>query len=242
MRGKLLAVGAAAAGLGYLRRAALRGGATDEEAREPLVGDDLVPPPAMQTTHAITIDAPPSAVWPWLMQAGFRGAGRAGWYSDSWLDWLAEATLFKLTVPKDKLPEQRAQHSAEELMRDVPPPIVGGVIPDGPPGSAWFIVKELAPEKHYVLWSDTHPKFFAPLAFRGTRLEAFGEFTWVLVLREVEGRTRLLLRTRGTIRPTIYRAVVPPVFILAEAVIPGAILRGIKRRVERERAHALQPS
>jgi hypothetical protein len=33
--------------------------------------------------RAITIDAPPAAVWPWLVQVGF---GRAGWYSDDLLD------------------------------------------------------------------------------------------------------------------------------------------------------------
>jgi hypothetical protein len=234
MNRKLIAAGALVAGYGWLRREALRGGATDEEAREPLPGDELVPPAAIQTTHAITIAAPPSAVWPWLMQAGFRGAGRAGWYSDSWLDWLAEATLFKLTVPSDKLPRQRAQKSARELMPNVPAPTIGGIVPDGPPGSAWFVVKELVEEQHYVLYSDTHAKFLAPSAFRGTPLEISGEFTWVFVLRGTQDhRTRLLLRTRMVVRPALYRALLPPLLYVGEAIIPHAILGGIKERVER---------
>jgi hypothetical protein len=41
-------------------------------------GDELVPGPSFNATRAITIDAPPDAVWPWLAQLGY---GRAGWYS-----------------------------------------------------------------------------------------------------------------------------------------------------------------
>jgi hypothetical protein len=41
-------------------------------------GDDLVPGCQYSCTRAITIDAPPDAVWPWLVQVGF---GKAGFYS-----------------------------------------------------------------------------------------------------------------------------------------------------------------
>src|SRR6056300_388147 len=58
-------------------------GATNDEAREPLAGDDLVADARLIATRAITIDAPPFAVFPWLRQMGF---GRAGWYSYDWID------------------------------------------------------------------------------------------------------------------------------------------------------------
>ncbi len=54
----------------------LRWGATDEEAHRSMPGDDLVPKPDIAFTRAITINAPPQAVWPWLVQMGYR---RAGW-------------------------------------------------------------------------------------------------------------------------------------------------------------------
>ena len=57
-------------------------GATRAEAHRHLPGDELVPA-AGGTTRAITIDAPPALVWPWLVQIGF---GRAGWYSYDWID------------------------------------------------------------------------------------------------------------------------------------------------------------
>jgi len=52
--------------------------ATTIEKRRPLPVDTLVPEPIFTSTHAITIDAPPEQVWPWIAQ---MGAGRAGWYS-----------------------------------------------------------------------------------------------------------------------------------------------------------------
>jgi hypothetical protein len=56
----------------------LRWGATAEEATRSIPGDDLVPNPDIAFTRAITIHAPAPAVWPWLVQMGYR---RAGWYS-----------------------------------------------------------------------------------------------------------------------------------------------------------------
>lgn len=46
-------------------------------------GDDLLGDAAFVATRAITIDAGPERVWPWLVQVGF---GRAGFYSYDWLD------------------------------------------------------------------------------------------------------------------------------------------------------------
>jgi hypothetical protein len=63
-----------------------RWGATDEELRTPLPGDELVPDPAIVSTHAITIDAPVERVWPWLAQLG---QDRGGFYSYEWLENLA---------------------------------------------------------------------------------------------------------------------------------------------------------
>src|SRR5215831_2291988 len=48
-----------------LRRLGMRWGATDDEVHSPLPGDDLVPHPMLETTHAISIHASPAAIWPW---------------------------------------------------------------------------------------------------------------------------------------------------------------------------------
>jgi hypothetical protein len=60
----------------------LHRGATVEEVQRTLPGDELVPDPKFEYTQAIAIDAPPEAIWPWLVQIGYH---RAGWYSHDWI-------------------------------------------------------------------------------------------------------------------------------------------------------------
>ncbi|MGZ3459924.1 MAG: hypothetical protein ACXU86_15635, partial [Archangium sp.] len=43
-------------------------GATWEEVHRPMRGDDLVAHPLMEATRAVTIQAPASAIWPWVVQ------------------------------------------------------------------------------------------------------------------------------------------------------------------------------
>lgn len=65
------------------RRRHLRWGATPTEVAAALPGDALLPRAQYRSTRAITIDAPPDAVWPWLVQVGCL---RAGFYSNDLLD------------------------------------------------------------------------------------------------------------------------------------------------------------
>ena len=60
-------------------------GATDEEVRRSLPGDELPSPYGYRpiSTRAVTIDAPPEEVWPWLVQ---MGSGRAGFYTHEWVE------------------------------------------------------------------------------------------------------------------------------------------------------------
>ena len=53
----------------------LRWGATDEELRAPYPGADVIQGARRGATMAVTVDAPPSRVWPWLVQMGCDRAG-----------------------------------------------------------------------------------------------------------------------------------------------------------------------
>lgn len=95
MRRRIITGGAVAAGVAASALAAyallvrpwhLRWGATDEEAGGPLPGDEIVPSPNVEATHAVTIEAPIGEVWPWLAQIG---QDRGGFYSYTLLENLA---------------------------------------------------------------------------------------------------------------------------------------------------------
>jgi hypothetical protein len=68
-------------------------GATAAEVAAPLPGDDRLPDAPYRSTRAISIAAPPAAVWPWLVQVGCL---RAGFYSDDLLDNLAHPSADRI--------------------------------------------------------------------------------------------------------------------------------------------------
>jgi hypothetical protein len=132
--GMLLWIAQAAAMIVYLRRLRplfLRWGATDEEMVRDLPGDEIVTSSGPSTTNAITIDAPPSLVWPWLVQ---MGPGRAGAYTYDWVE-----NLFKLNM-----------HSADRIVPEWQHMEVGDTFPMGPNGPSLGVVS-IEPERSLVL-------------------------------------------------------------------------------------------
>ena len=69
----------------WMRPRLMRWGATDEEVQGPYPGKEVVPEGRRSSTMAVTIEAPPAQVWPWLVQLGWD---RGGWYS-----WTASITV-----------------------------------------------------------------------------------------------------------------------------------------------------
>lgn len=69
--------------LRFIRPWQHRWGATDDEVARLMPGDELVTSPTLNATRAVTINARPEDIWPWIIQIGF---GRAGWYSYDWID------------------------------------------------------------------------------------------------------------------------------------------------------------
>jgi hypothetical protein len=121
---------AAAAALSYptlFRRPCLTWGAMPEEAARDLPGDDLLADPDIISTRAITIDAPPSAVWPWLVQ---MGSGRGGVYTYDWIE-----NLFGLGM-----------HSAGEILPQFQDLKRGDEFPLGP-GRPTMRVEVFEPER-----------------------------------------------------------------------------------------------
>ena len=101
-----------AAYLLFFRRWCLTWGARDDEGAAKLPGDELLPDAGLVTTRALTIDAPPSAIWPWLVQ---MGSGRGGAYTYDWIE-----NLLGLNM-----------HSANEILPQYQHIAVGDELPMG---------------------------------------------------------------------------------------------------------------
>jgi hypothetical protein len=130
----LLALGAAAAATVLARRPMLDWGSSPEEAGRCLPGDDLLPHADLVATRAITISAPPRAVWPWLVQIG---TGRAGGYSYDVLDRLAGLDM----------------HSSHRIVPEFQDLSVGDVIPVANDGTG-LRVKIVEPDRVLGTLSD----------------------------------------------------------------------------------------
>lgn len=135
------------------RRWHLRWGATEAEAGESMPGDDLVPVSHFTATRAITIEARPCDVWPWLAQAGYR---RGGFYSYDLIDNLGRPSATSV------LPQwQRVQAGA------VAAPMAGQPTP-----STSFLVAEAEPDA-YLVWAKPDSSWawaLTPVAPGRTRL------------------------------------------------------------------------
>ncbi len=198
--------GAAAVALG-VRRAGRRSGATTDEVRGPLPGDEVVADPTWESTRAITIRRPPELVWPWIVQMGFP-AFRAGWYTPHRLD---------------RLQWGIGERSADTIVLELQELGVGDRVPDSRDWSVYFTVSEMAPGHALVLHSTRH--VLAPMRAN--------EFTWAFVLRPAgEGRTRLLIRARGRTEPPAARLLLGPLISVGDYLNASAMLRGIKARCE----------
>src|SRR3990172_5822563 len=129
----------------------LRWGAAYEVVVRTIPGDDVVVRPAFNATRAVTVEARPEDIWPWLVQLGCK---RAGWYSYDLID--------NLGIP-----------SAERIIPELQHLEVGDLIPISPHGKWGLRVKDLEPNQWMLWWDKKNTTWFwglYPLDERRTRL------------------------------------------------------------------------
>jgi proline iminopeptidase len=184
-------------------------GSTPEERRLPLPGDEFIHELASETTNAITIDAPPRAVWPWLIQMGYD---RAGWYSFDLLD--------RGGVP-----------SAREIIPEFQDIEAGYVLAVDRAGSAGFPVLRVDENESLVFGTPVDTTTREPLAMPG-----HGQtLTWSFHLEPLaEDQTRLIVRVRGgdAAGRSIARVPAALVFDAIHPVMQAKQLQSIKERAE----------
>jgi hypothetical protein len=210
-----VAAGSVAAYARVVRPWHQRWGATDEELDVALPGDDMVAEPASQTTRAVTIDASPHDVWPWIVQLG---ADRGGFYSYDWLE-----NLFGLRI-----------HSAGEIVDAWQDLRVGDVVYANRARTGGWYVVDLRPYKAMVL---KVAKLAAgrPLQ-RDEQLR--WEFLWTFAVRSsTPGSTRLIVRERVAFDSALTRALMAPVGLVS-FLMTRRMLLGVKARAEGRGADA----
>ena len=193
----------------WLRERYNRWGASREEWGAAMPGDELVPDPVLLSTRAVTIEATPSDVWPWLAQIG---QGRGGLYSYDALE-----NLVGLDI-----------HSLDSLLPEDQRLVAGDLVRLGKPGSPAFSVVSLDPTCSLVLVS-ADPATGLPVPT--PVVDSMGA-TWQWMLRPVRGgaATRLISRQRNAHprgQRVLWRIVEPIGFVMERRM-----LQGIKQRAE----------
>lgn len=212
---RLVAMLALSAGVYALavRPRILRWGASDEEVRQSYPGGDLIPGGRRGATMAVTIDVPPSRVWPWLMQ---MGCDRAGWYSWDRLD--------NGGVP-----------SAEQIHPEWQNLSVGDRLASTPSGGAWFEVAALDAERFLGLRAPINLRSGRPFDTAGSRPHFYVDALWGFQLKELpEGRTRLVVSGYASARPRFLQVIADLLFWEpAHWVMQTRQFGNLKRRAER---------
>jgi len=192
------------------------------ERQRSMYADDLIPEPMVSITHAITIDAPPVEVWPWLIQ---MGAGRAGWYSWDFID-------------------NGGVRSARSILAEFQNVEIGQIFPAIPEAEDVFVLQALATKRHLVLcvpsssegllvsWEFT----LESLDDNVTRLIVRGRIAenWLTDIGGKAGAKSgpiLIERIYGTLA-IIPQWIMLPVAWFGHRIMEARMLRGIKRRVE----------
>jgi hypothetical protein len=212
--GRIAAVAATAAVVygWWVRPRLMRWGATDEEVAGPYPGAELVPEGERGPTMAVTIDASPDQVWPWLVQ---MGGDRGGWYSWDHLDNAGRPSA------------QRVHPEWQDLA-------VGDHVKYWTrrhgPVDAWEVAA-LEPNRFLGLHglSDLRLRNLDP---EQPRPAAYSEGLWGFLLNELPGgRTRLVIGGYEAIRPRWLGRLYS--FIPVVWVMQARMMAVLKRNIER---------
>ena len=205
--------------LAVLRPWQLRRGATDAEVRRSLPGDDLVPDPKCGYTQAVTIKAPVSEVWPWLVQIGYK---RAGWYSHDLLH-----RLMGIAGSVDG--EHR---SAKRIIPELQDLRVGDVIEIAP--GMGYVVVGIEPEQVLVLQSKVDTSKWESLSSSDPLPAKYLSSSWAWFLEAIdEETTRLIVRVRSDYSPGLLSALSAGIpNELGSLIMQPKTLRVLKQRAE----------
>jgi hypothetical protein len=209
LAGLMAVVGAVALYRMQLRPWMYTWGASDDEIKAWLPGDELVASQTARTTRALTIDAPISAVWPWLAQIG---EDRGGFYSYSVLERAVGAHIENANTVH---PEWQDVHVGDTVW-----------LARRYGDAARQVVAAVAPGSHLVLMS--------PGDFERVQQGNKASGAWGFYLRRKDGWTRLLARGSGG--PVGRLMFDVPHFVMEQKMMRG--IRDRAEQSRRDQVHA----
>lgn len=168
-----------------------RWGATDAEIAATYPGDELLPEPASFVNRAITINAPPASIYPWLVQLD---AKKGGWYSYTWLEtYLLNCRM----VNADRIHAewQHLQVGDEVHMcpnEPAPPP---------------YLVAQIHPDQAIVLGHQENGEWVDIYQF--------------VIVPQADGTSRLILRTRTMMTGGFWALIHPGIFVMERGLLYG---------------------
>lgn len=195
-------------------------------------GRSFIADPVIDRRCEIEILAEPSDIWPWILQMGYH---RAGWYIDTWWDRFIQEQFWPRVVPR----EARGTYAppADSILPAYQGLSPGDIVPDGPPGSAWYEVVGIEENRLLLLYATSHFKYVAPRFVYRTRHAPAGAFCWAFIISEVStGRSRLTSWWQAQVQPRAAGVILRPLLAVVDRAHQREILRGIKRRVERRKS------
>jgi hypothetical protein len=197
-------------------------GARPNDTSRPLPGDEIVSDPEILHTRAISIGAPPEAVWPWLLQLG---QGRGGLYS---YDWLENALGCDI-------------HSVDRIVPELQDLQVGDIVSLRKGDMPAFLVQAIDPGRSIVLVARD-PATGGP-AHSDPAVPMSVDESWAIVLEsDGPGRSRLLARSRRRTRGVALDRLFWSTVEAASLPMERRMLIGIRDRAEAGAAASGEPA
>lgn len=189
----------------FLRSYRTQWGTEKADLNRTLPGDELVVDPKWQFTHAITIHAPASEVWRWLVQIG---ADRGGLYSYEGLENLVGCNI----------------HNADQIIPEFQRLVPGDEIRIHPkaPGMK---VSDVETGRYILVHNDN----------RSERVSTFIQMTWLWYLDPIDSMTtRFISRNRNDYSPEVSNKLMMGPLLIEPIgfVMNRKMMIGIRNRAE----------
>jgi hypothetical protein len=168
-----------------------RWGATDSEVTASYPGDELVPSPRILYTRAISINAAPEEIYPWIVQLG---ADRGGMYSYTWF----ETNILRCElINADRIHAEWQDLKVGDLVKMCPDP-------NQPPA---YQVAKIEPDQAIILGHYEAGNWVDVWQF--------------VLLPQADGTTHLILRSRDAKEGWYWDALRPGEFIMVRGMLLG---------------------